>query len=236
MQVSQHDRRYRRTAQRGETLIAPGTGILNKAARHIQAVLDRAVSKAPSSLPQLQALDGKSLAIHTPVATVCLQVETGNIKLLHEPVNAPDVTLSATPITLIRLALSDNKQAMLQSPRVTVSGNRDDLELWYELFHRLNIDWEAVVAEQTGDIPAHFIGKNIREGVKWGKTVNTSLLANIEEYLLEEARLLPTTSEFNHTFSQVDNLQLTVDQLDARLSRLEKKLKQKPVIPADNQE
>ncbi|PIE44182.1 MAG: hypothetical protein CSA50_01470 [Gammaproteobacteria bacterium] len=213
-------------------MIAPKTGtgseIFDQVIEHIQVIVDHAISKAPSSQAEIKALDGKSLAIHTPILNICLRAnwshnETGRIELLGEPSSPPDVVLAATPIMLLRLVLADDKQEILRSSGVSVSGSTDDLEQWHKLFHTLDIDWEAVLAERTGDIPAHLIGKNLRAGAKWGKKVNASLLANIEEYLHEEVRLLPTASELQYHFSQVDNLKLAADRLDARLSRLEKK-------------
>ena len=71
---------------------------------------------------------------------------------------------------------------------------------------------------------AHQIGGGVRSGLQWGRRSLIAATTNLREYLQEEIRLLPSRYEANEFLAQVDGLRDDVERLEARVSRLRRKL------------
>jgi ubiquinone biosynthesis protein UbiJ len=87
--------------------------------------------------------------------------------------------------------------------------------------NQLQPDWEAAMANHLGDVPAHFIGKRIRQAVKWSRQAFSTMNANVEEYVHEESLTLPGRRELEATFQDIDELSLRTERLEARLKQLQ---------------
>jgi ubiquinone biosynthesis protein UbiJ len=67
---------------------------------------------------------------------------------------------------------------------------------------------------------AHQAGQFARNTKGWLDQSAQAMRLNTQEYLQEEARLLPAEAELNYYYEQVDQLRLDTDRLEARLNRL----------------
>ncbi len=196
----------------------------------LESAINRALDKSPATRVRLKALANTCLTIELPIAH--LQLNTDGDKLtVSRPAQdgVPDCTLITTPLTLARLLLVESEPLPPQSHDVKVVGDKVLLEQWLVLGRHIDVDWEALLAEHLGDIPAHLMGRTLRGSSRWGRNLNTSLLSNLEEYLVEEARLLPTRSEQQYQQHQINALSDTVDALEARLQALTDRLSDRRV-------
>jgi len=86
----------------------------------------------------------------------------------------------------------------------------------------MGIDWEEVLAQNIGDIPAHQAGRLLRGSLDWIMSTRGKLREDIGEYLQEEVRLLPSRNEIEAFMDDVSKTRSDVDRLEARIQRLEK--------------
>jgi ubiquinone biosynthesis protein UbiJ len=127
--------------------------------------------------------------------------------------------ITGRPVAFAALALGDDR--VFADERLTVEG---DTALAHQLqlaLNQLQPDWEAAMANHIGDVPAHFIGKRIRQAVKWSRQAFSTMNANVEEYVHEESRTLPGRRELEATFQDIDELSLRTERLEARLNQLQ---------------
>lgn len=105
--------------------------------------------------------------------------------------------------------------------RLLVDGNTALAHQLQRALSQLEPDWEAAMARYLGDVPAHFLGKSIRNAVHWSRNAVSTMNSNVEEYLHEESRALPGRRELEATFQDIDELSLRTERLEARLNQLD---------------
>ena len=91
----------------------------------------------------------------------------------------------------------------------------------------LDIDWEEVLSEYTGDILAFQIHQKTLQAAGLFKQGLQSFMQTNSEYLREEARITPTQPEFDDFQQQLHNLRQGVDRSEARLRQLLNQTKDK---------
>jgi len=84
----------------------------------------------------------------------------------------------------------------------------------------IDLDWQAYIARFIGDIPAHFAGKLASNALNFGKQARKTLHRSVNDFLHEEARLLPTRIECENFYSQLRTTEMQIDRIDAQLKRL----------------
>ena len=137
---------------------------------------------------------------------------------------AADVTLSGSSNRLLQLVSSDNKAEHFFGNGISVSGETSLANQFQQLLAEADIDWEALLADHIGDLPAHQLSKLTKSQLSFVKRISNSFSQNIHEYIQEEAQLLPTRPEAEGFMADVDHLKERVERLAARISALEKKL------------
>ncbi len=169
----------------------------------------------------LRALDGQvCLEVSEPVAlSVCLQKTRQGVQVSGVRPENPALTITGKPLALAALALGD--EDVLNNGRLSVEGDFERAQQFRRAVIQLDPDWEAALARYTGDIPAHFIGRQVRAGVRWSRDALQSLSASMEEYIHEETRTLPGQRELDATFRDIDQLSLRAEQLGERIDQLE---------------
>jgi ubiquinone biosynthesis protein UbiJ len=132
-----------------------------------------------------------------------------------EPANT---VIRSSPLGLIRLSfLPASKVRSLFNDQIMISG---DVELGHQvkkLFEEIDIDWEGHLANFTGDVVAHQIGSLLRKGMNITQHLQSSVKQSLSEYLQEELRFFPPREEVEDFFSQIDELALDVERLQAQM-------------------
>ncbi|MGO1502050.1 MAG: ubiquinone biosynthesis accessory factor UbiJ [Marinobacter sp.] len=199
----------------GPTLLAAITAIIEQALNHALE-LDPAGQKA-----LLDALEGPvQFRITDPVSLTCSLHKAGNrVQVRSQPADGPALEICGKPLAFAALATGDNR--VFTDNRLEVSGDTNLAHQFQRALDRLNPDWEAAMARHIGDVPAHFLGKRVRNAVSWSRQAFNSLNANIEEYVHEESRALPGRRELEATFEDIDALSLRTERLEARVNQIE---------------
>jgi ubiquinone biosynthesis protein UbiJ len=148
------------------------------------------------------------------------------IRLSREPpARDVDATISGRLMALINLASLDDKVSTSIQERVSFTGNVSLAQKMQKVLAGLDIDWEEALAERTGDVLAFQIHQRVRNLGMWLRQSADSLLQTSSEYLREEARLSPTTVEFDVFQSRLTKLKHDVARSEVRLQHLLEKLR-----------
>lgn len=195
----------------------------------MESTVNAALKLDPATLKRLDQLSGRVIAIEctAPQLTVFLRPHSDGFILQGQYEKTPDCHINGTALALLKLMTADNKTNALLNNQIQLSGDLDLSQKLQSLLADLDIDWEAKLAEYLGDIAAHQIGNQARTLHRWGKSSANSLLLNIEEYLHEETRTLPSRAELAPFYSDIEKLALTSERLSARIERLQKALSAK---------
>src|SRR5690606_31398415 len=108
------------------------------------------------------------------------------------------------------------RKRLFQSGAVSLSGDAVRAQQIVQLIDGLDIDWEGLLADVLGDVPAHAIGTGLRKSWQWSQRVRQNLLRDLEEYLKFELRVFPTRPGAEQQFKAIDHLRLATDRLEAR--------------------
>ncbi|MDP3268244.1 MAG: SCP2 sterol-binding domain-containing protein [Legionella sp.] len=193
----------------------------------LQLAINQALSLDESMPDKLHALDSKVLEmVITPLnVNFFIQFKDKEIHLLDRYDGEPDTVIHSNPIGLIRLSLLPaSKARSLFNDKVRMSGNIELGQDVKRLFDEIDIDWEGHLAHFTGDVVAHQIGSLVKKGLHFKKQFSETMRLNVTEYLQEELRAFPSKGEIDDFFTDIDELSLNVERVQAQVKQLMKKL------------
>lgn len=188
----------------------------------IETALNGYLAMNPEADEKLQAIQGKVLAIELQglAITLYLIAHSQGIDVFSRHEGEADAVISGTPLQLMSLSQGDAGTQLL-SGEVEIRGDNTVAQRYSELLSLAAIDWEEVLAQAIGDIPAHQIGRLFRGSRDWLINTHASLRSDLGEYLQEEVRILPSRNEIEAFMDDVGSLRSDTDRLEARLRRLE---------------
>ena len=194
----------------------------------IQMALNKGLSLDEQASQKIKALDGKALKLVINPIQIHFFIffSDGELHLLDQYDKEVDTIIHSNPIGFLRLGLLPSTELRsLFNNEVNITGDVELGQQVKQLFEELDIDWEGQLAQFTGDVPAYQIGSLIRKGLAFQKQVTNSMCLNVNEYVHEELRLLPSKMELDDFFHDVDELSLDVERLQAQVNHF---LSEKP--------
>lgn len=191
-----------------------------------EQLLKQAIQLDPEAVDRLAPMHGSVIKMELVGLGLELFLipEQGGIQLFSRFEGDPDCTLRGTPLDLARMGSSRESAEQLFSGAVEIEGDSGLAHRFGEFISSLEIDWEEQLSRLTGDVIAHKIGNLTRNAFDWGKTVGKTTGLNLQEYLQEELRLLPSHYEVEPFLSDVDRLRDDVERLSARIDRIRRQL------------
>lgn len=199
------------------------SGLLASAERGINQVLHM----DSTALPRLDRLSGKVIAVECtrPAFHLYILPSDEGLMLASRWEAGADVTLRAPAASLVRLALSKDKNAVLHSPEVDLEGESGVLLELVGVLQDLDLDWEYELQRWLGPVITPLIGSHLRNGARWSRNSFDSLNHNLAEYLAEESRTLVGKREAEARFAELDQTRQDLERLEARFERLAQSLK-----------
>ncbi|GAB3368780.1 ubiquinone biosynthesis accessory factor UbiJ [Azotobacter armeniacus] len=193
--------------------------------------LNRLLRLDGTALPRLARLAGSVLAVHcaAPELTLYILPNADGLRLASHWQGEADCTLHAPAASLLHLATSRQKTAVLHGPEVSLEGDSDSLLALVEILQDLELDWEYELSRWLGPVATQLLASSLQHSARWSGQSLTSLRQNLADYLGEEARTLVGRHEAEARFAEVDALRLAMDRLEARIARLAH-----PQEPSDN--
>ncbi len=200
------------------------TGMINATLLTLaEESLNRLLARDPVTLKQLGTLDGREIRIECirPECHLYLLPHAQGIDLLAESATEPDACIRGSAFNLLRLPQAGNQ--VMFGRGVTLEGDSGLVHRLQQILADSQIDWEAWLADLIGDTAAHPLANLLRSATRQLRYSGSSLMLSVEEYLHEEARMLPTRIEIEIWQDEVDELRDACDRLDARIAQLEQK-------------
>lgn len=176
-----------------------------------------------NALERLQALQGKLICLHisNPDLKLYFLPTAEHVRVTTDYAAEPDVTIHGSALALIRLSsASDTGKAMLEQG-IKIDGDMGLGNCFSQILREIDVDWEELLSRAVGDVLAHQMGQLARSTKGWLDDSAHAMRLNTQEYLQEEARLVPAEAELRQYLDAVDTLRMDADRLEARLKRLE---------------
>lgn len=190
-----------------------------------ETAINQVLSLDSTAQARLRPLTGKVIAIACtmPAMTIYLiPLDTG-IQLAHQWSAPADCTLSAPAPLLLKLLSSADKTRVLHHPEVSLDGNSALLMAFADIMQSLELDWEYAVSRWLGPLATALLSGQLRSSRHWLLQSAHSLRLNAADYLAEESRALVGNTEAQARFSEIDQIKLDLDRLDARIALLLKR-------------
>ncbi len=192
----------------------------------LETAINGALGLAPESQAALAPLRGKVFALHctAPPLDAYLRIGAEGISLMG--IYEGEVTTSVRGVAsdFAELATADDPAAALINGRLEISGDSSPLVELQRIISQLDIDWEAALTDQFGDVAGHQLAELARGAAGWGRQASGSLARQLGEFIHEEARLSPPRLELEDFYRDVQELTLRTERLQSRLERLRKRL------------
>ncbi|WP_133717768.1 ubiquinone biosynthesis accessory factor UbiJ [Methylocaldum gracile] len=147
-----------------------------------------------------------------------------DVQILGDFGGRPDVTLAGSIPAFAKLRFGEPARQLLSSGDIEIDGDMDTARRFQALFEKLDVDWEAHLAQYTGRSIASACFDLVRSGLGWTKDSLNTLGLDLAEYWQEESRELPTQFEADAFYAEVDRLRADFDRLKARIERLRRSL------------
>jgi len=158
-----------------------------------------------TTLCHIQQLDKK----------VYLTISANHISLNTAGPETVDLTITATPSALIEMMSS--KRA---NKNINLAGNAELAQTIQQYLHQSDIDWEGMLADKVGDVPARTLSQGIRHASKFIKRFADNFINDSADYLVDEKQLVVTQHESDAFSQNLTTLRYDVDRLAARIQHL----------------
>lgn len=186
-----------------------------------ESVLNRNIAGSAAARRLVKQLEGKVLALHLDGVPLNLYFRSDGERMTIDTADAdpPAASLSGTPLAFMRLAGPAPENA-IRGGSIHIQGDAEVAQSFSELLKAAQPDLEEELSRVIGDVAAHQVGNVARAALGFGRRAIDTLTQNVSEYLTEEGRDLPTRTEADEFFADVDKLRDDVARLEARLARL----------------
>lgn len=194
-----------------------------------EALLNRCLDASAQAAALARRLEGTSLQIDVRgITRIRAATFRGNLALLSgEDIAAADATISGSLPALLQLLRGGANREVGSPGRSTVEirGDAEIAKSYRDLFTLARPDPEEELSRWIGDFPARRLSQFAQRTLGFARHARRTLSENVAEYLQEEGRDLVNRTELDEFLHGVDELRETADRIDARLGRLEERLK-----------
>lgn len=202
--------RGRHTAARPNPLLTGLTAAINRAIRADEKTAYRVAELGECSIAFRLKRSGTTLMARVAHGAVSMSGDTGRA----------DVTITGSPADFLAMAKTQREGSVLAAGKVDIEGDLATAQKIQALMAELSIDFEALLAERTGDIFARQLGRGVRAGIGWVRNAHAALERDLSEYLRYELGLLPLREDIETFVSDCAAVAEDVDRLRARVQRI----------------
>jgi len=167
--------------------------------------INRVLRLDPTALPRLARLSGRVIEIDctAPAWRLFILADDEGLRLAGTWGSDADCRLRAPASSLLRLAASRNKTAVLHGPDVEIEGDSGLLMNLAEVLQDLELDWEYEISRWLGPVGAQLLGSSLRNPLDWLRDSAVSLRQDLADYLSEESRTLVGQAEAQARFERL---------------------------------
>jgi len=202
----------------------------------VESILNRSIGASIAASAAAVRLNHTSLRIDVEgLSSIRATVAANRLALASSEGANADAVISGSPIALLKLLAAGAGAAGAQAGAATdaerapvrIAGDAEIAARYRELFALARPDWEEELSRLVGDLPARRLSLLASTVLSFAGRLRRTAGENLAEYLTEESRDLVSKPEVEEFLLGVDQLRETADRVDARLARLEQRLKVK---------
>ncbi len=184
-----------------------------------ELAVNNLLSLDPATVVRLQALQGKTLAVHVtqPAFVLYVRITAKGVQLSPVFEGQPDASLHGSTAALLKLLSKGAGITNLHASNVELRGNTGFVQQLQNLLADLDIDWQFQLSRLIGNLPTSVISSGFNQVADFAKESGSRFKQNLQDYLAEESTLLPRAHELGTFYSGINELALRVDRLQARI-------------------
>ncbi|MDB4837047.1 SCP2 sterol-binding domain-containing protein [Marinomonas sp.] len=189
----------------------------------IESAINLALKQDSPSQNRLTTLAGQQVFLYIEDFSFILQIhilEQG--VMLFKPETLEDIELDPKLDTLVQGPSSAFRKLLegdgFFDGDLRIQGNAQALMTLHKITENFELDWEGLLADYIGDLPASALARLLRMKWSWGKEFATATRIQLVHHLQTDSQLLPSKIEVE---AHIENLERFGTQLD----RFETKLK-----------
>lgn len=190
----------------------------------VETAVNKALEYDPVSQQRVQEFEGLILEIEStqPVFSVFISSAGNKLSLASATSIKPSAKLSGKLKDLA--SLYKKEQHSLADSGVSSSGDLQCIALFQKLIANIDIDWEGILNQFTGDVVGHSIASSLSAFRHWTEQRSERLPSYLSLYLQDELQLIPSATEIKDFSDRVDELRAATDRLNAKFDLLKTKL------------
>ncbi len=197
--------------------------LLAGALANIEILVNEALSLDTQSRSKLARLDGNIIAVKStePTCFIYITAHEQGFLLSPEIAGDADAEISGTAAALLKILVAHDKNKSIRQNNIILKGDIAIIQDFQNTLMQLNVDWEYQLSKFIGDIPTWFLTEAKNSLNNFFEQSVISLKNDIDEYLHEEKKVLPTRYELENFYHRIDELRLKLDRNQARLAKLQ---------------
>lgn len=194
----------------------------------IEHAVNYALKQDPPSQQHLAKLAGQQIFLEVENFKLILQIhilEQG--VMLDRPDSMDEVELDAKLDTHVKGPSSAYRKLLegdgFFDGDLRIRGNAQALMTLHKVMQGFEFDWESILADKIGDLPAAAFARLLRTQWSLSKEVTTSARIHLVNYLQSNSELLPSKIEFDHFVDEMERFNMQLERFEAKLKLAERK-------------
>ena len=194
----------------------------------VSALLSRVLSANGDTAARLAALEGHviEMAVRDSARSAYVLPSAQGVQLRRHYDGPVAVKVSGRVADFIAYGRASRRGDSLGAGRIEIAGDLAVAQQVQTLLGELKIDWEELLAQAIGDVPAHQAGRAIRAVFAFGREALAKLERDAADYLKHESQLVPRRQDLEQFGPAVFTLADDVDRFEARLQRVRDRKRQ----------
>ena len=166
----------------------------------IETAFNQYLQLDPNAPAMFEKMEGKVIAIEVLGLKQSLYLfpSVQGMMIMSDFDGEADTTISGSPVALAKLSVLNNPAGVLFNAEVKISGDVRLGSQFKKILSQINIDWEEILSQFTGDMVAHKTGNLMRSFSGWLERSKNSMYTDAGDYLTEESLISPSKAEINH--------------------------------------
>lgn len=194
----------------------------------IEHAINYALKQDPPSQRHLAKLAGQQIFLEVEDFNLILQVHVLEEGIMLDcPQSMEDIELDAKLDTHVKGPSSAYRKLLegdgFFDGDLRIRGNAQALMTLHKVMQGFEFDWEGILADKIGDLPAATFGRLIRTQWSISKELATNARVHLVNYLQSNSELLPSKIEFDHFVDETELLGMQIERFDAKLKQAERK-------------
>ena len=192
----------------------------------VERLINRIIQTDQHAVSELQQLSGKQIEVETasPQFNLCIIFNEKEIRLSpfssQELVTVSDAKISSNASTLLGLLTAKTEDRPLANPAITISGDAQLVQSAFNLLNSLDMRWDDLLAPILGNVATHSMKTSTDDFKRWSEDAASAFKHNVDDYLKEEANILPSSHSIDDFQQRLDALRLRIDRATAKADRL----------------